>query len=206
MEEVKGKGVRRSKAKSIGMTMERKEIERKRRQHMKGLCLKLASLIPKQHYSSADTMTQLSSLDEAASYIKKLKDRVDELRQKKNSAQAMASSREVGGASKMRDRTMLSELEVEEEAGEALSASVPVVEVRHHDDSSMDVVLICNAKRPLKFHEVITVLEEEGAEIINANYSVGDDKIFYTIHSRAFSSRIGIEVSRVYERLRALVR
>ena len=32
--------------------LERKEIERKRRQHMKSLCVKLASLIPKEHYSS----------------------------------------------------------------------------------------------------------------------------------------------------------
>jgi len=31
--------------------VERKEIERKRRQHMKSLCLKLASLIPKEHFS-----------------------------------------------------------------------------------------------------------------------------------------------------------
>jgi hypothetical protein len=32
--------------------VERKEIERRRRQQMKSLCAKLASLIPKEHYSS----------------------------------------------------------------------------------------------------------------------------------------------------------
>lgn len=32
--------------------MERKEVERNRRQHMKSLCAKLASLIPKEHCSS----------------------------------------------------------------------------------------------------------------------------------------------------------
>lgn len=209
MEEVKGnkgKGVRRSRAKSTGgMTAaaERKEIERERRQHMKGLCLKLASLIPKENYSSTDTMTQLDSLDEAASYIKKLKDRVDELQQQKSSAQAIASLRSgVGQSSKM---GVFSELEVEK-AGERLSASVPVVQVRHHDDSSMDVVLLCSAKRPIKFHEVITILEEEGAEVVNANYSISGDKVFYTIHCRAFSSRIGIEVSRVSERLSILMK
>jgi hypothetical protein len=35
--------------------VERKEIERKRRQHMKSLCLKLASLIPKEHCSKVPT-------------------------------------------------------------------------------------------------------------------------------------------------------
>jgi uncharacterized membrane protein YebE (DUF533 family) len=37
---------------SAAKTVARKEIERKRRQHMKSLCVKLASLIPKEHYSS----------------------------------------------------------------------------------------------------------------------------------------------------------
>jgi hypothetical protein len=35
--------------------VERKEIERKRRQHMKSLCLKLASLVPKEHCSKVPT-------------------------------------------------------------------------------------------------------------------------------------------------------
>jgi len=37
--------------------VERKEIERNRRQHMKSLCLKLASLIPKQHSSKVPHAT-----------------------------------------------------------------------------------------------------------------------------------------------------
>jgi len=39
-------------------------------------------------------------------------------------------------------------------------------------------------ERPFKLHEVVTVLEEEGAEIINANLSVVGRKIFHTIHCR----------------------
>jgi hypothetical protein len=63
------------------------------------------------------------------------------------------------------------------------------VDVRQHDDSSMDVVLICNVDRTIKLHEVITVLEEEGAEIVNANHSVAGLKIFYSIHSRVRTYR-----------------
>ncbi|CAO2204961.1 unnamed protein product [Urochloa humidicola] len=185
--------------------VERKEIERKRRQHMKSLCAKLASLIPKEHYSSKDTMTQQASLDEAAEYIKKLKERVDELQQKRSSAQLLAGMRGGGGAS-ISTATTTSGGGSEEADDEAMAAPPPVVEVRHHHDgSSLDVVLVSSVARPFKLHEVVTVLEEEGAEIINANFSVAGRKIFYTIHSRAFSSRIGIEVSRVSERLRALV-
>jgi len=189
--------------------VERKEIERKRRQQMKSLCAKLASLIPKEDYSR-DAMTQLGSLDEAAAYIKKLKERVDELQQKRSSAQLMAAGTSGGGGGSVASTSTAtaaasggarSEEDAAEEAAEA-----PVVEVvHHHDGSSLDVVLISSVERPFKLHEVVTVLEEEGAEIINANLSVVGRKIFHTIHCRAFSPRIGIEVSRVSERLRELV-
>lgn len=216
MEVLKGKGKpaarggRRSRTNS-GITtaamVERKEVERERRQHMKQLFAKLASLIPKENYSSTDTMTQLGSLDEAAKYIKNLKERVDELRQRKSSALAMATLRGTGGVSMPTTTTTSSgagSMELEDEkAREALGP--PLVEVRQHDDSSLDVVLVSSLERPINLHEVIIVLEEEGAEIVNANHSIVGLKIFYTIHSQAFSSRIGIEVSRVSQRLRAIV-
>ncbi|KAL6626573.1 hypothetical protein ACP70R_030299 [Stipagrostis hirtigluma subsp. patula] len=192
-----------------GTTMtavERKEIERKRRQHMKSLCVRLASLIPKDHYSSKDTMTQLGSLDEAAAYIKKLKERVDELQQRRSSAQLVAGMRGDGASTSAITTTTGGGTVSAEAAAAEEVAEAPVVEVRHHPDgSSLDVVLISSVERPVKLHEVITVMEEEGAEILNANFSAVGRKIFYTINSRAFSPRIGIEVSRVSERLRALV-
>ena len=43
-------------------TAERKEVERERRQHMKQLCAKLASLIPRENYSSTVRMLHLSPL------------------------------------------------------------------------------------------------------------------------------------------------
>jgi hypothetical protein len=38
---------------SVAVT--RKELERRRRQNMKNLCVKLASLIPREHYSTVST-------------------------------------------------------------------------------------------------------------------------------------------------------
>uniref|UniRef100_A0ACD5TS63 Uncharacterized protein n=1 Tax=Avena sativa TaxID=4498 RepID=A0ACD5TS63_AVESA len=199
-----GKRSKTSSRTTTAATVERKEVERERRQHMKQLCAKLSSLIPKENYSSTDTMTQFGSLDEAVKYIQKLKESVNELRQRRNLLQAMAPLRGNGGVSMSTNTTTNGDARSSDlEGGKGVSALV--VEVRQHDDSSMDVVLICNANRPVKLHEVITILEEEGAEIVNANHSVAGLKIFHSIHSRAFSSRIGIDVSRVSERLRALV-
>ncbi|KAM3345584.1 hypothetical protein ACQJBY_020213 [Aegilops geniculata] len=186
--------------------VEKKDSEKERRQRMKALCDKLASLIPKEHNPHADTMTQLGSLDVAASYIKKLKERVEELQHKKAAAQAAATLRGVSGIS-MAITTSSGAGSLE--GVKHLEASAPVVEVRQPDDSSMEVRLICNTEKLIKLHEVITILEEEGADIINANHSVVGHKIFYTIYSRirinAFSTRIGIDVSRISERLGALV-
>ncbi|KAF8657066.1 hypothetical protein HU200_060404 [Digitaria exilis] len=175
--------------------VERKEIERKRRQHMKSLCAKLASLIPKEHCSRVqDAMTQLGSLDVAASYIKKLKERVDELEEKRSSAQLLMAAATRGGSgsastSAATTTTSGGARSSEEAAVEAMEE--PVVEVlQHHDGSSLDVVLISSVERPFKLHEVVTVLEEEGAEIINANLSAAGRKIFHTIHCRVRHSSL----------------
>jgi hypothetical protein len=125
-----------------------------------------------------DTVTQLDHLDNAAAYIKQLKGRIEELKQRKGGCHGQATA--AGGV------------------------RVPVIEVRYQD-GTLEVVLVSEAGRPFKLHEVITVLEQEGAEVVSASFSVVGDKIFYTIHSQAISTRIGLEASRVSERLQALL-
>ncbi|WOK98513.1 hypothetical protein Cni_G07225 [Canna indica] len=53
--------------------------------------------------------------------------------------------------------------------------------------------------------EVISVLEEEGAEIVNASFKSLGDMSFHTIHCQAISPRIGVDSSRVHARLKGLV-
>jgi hypothetical protein len=175
---------------SGGCKMERKDVEKNRRLHMKGLCLKLSSLIPPsaaKHASllssapvpcsnpNKDTATQLDHLDNAAAYIKQLKERVEELKQQRKGGCAQGSG-----------------------------VRMPVIEVRYQD-GTLEVVLVSEAGRPFKLHEVITVLEQEGAEVVSASFSAVGDKIFYTIHSQAICSRIGLEATRISERLQDLL-
>ncbi|CAO2174302.1 unnamed protein product [Urochloa humidicola] len=182
-----------------GCKLERKDVEKNRRLHMKGLCLKLSSLIPPaaRHASllseaaasasnpDKDTVTQLDQLDSAAAYIKQLKDRIEALKRRKE-----------GGGSGGKGSAA--------PAAGAGGVRMPVVEVRYQD-GTLDVVLISEAGRPFKLHEVITALEEEGAEVVSASFSVVGDKIFYTIHSQAISPRIGLDAARVSERLQDLL-
>ncbi|BAB78624.1 unknown protein [Oryza sativa Japonica Group] len=188
---------------SSSSKMERKDVEKNRRLHMKGLCLKLSSLIPAaaprrhhHHYSTSssssppsstkEAVTQLDHLEQAAAYIKQLKGRIDELKKRKQQAAALTTSTSNGGGGGM-----------------------PVVEVRCQD-GTLDVVVVSEAireerERAVRLHEVIGVLEEEGAEVVNASFSVVGDKIFYTLHSQALCSRIGLDASRVSHRLRNLL-
>lgn len=44
--------------------------------------------------------------------------------------------------------------------------------------------MISDLNKRFMFHEVINVIEEEGAEVVNANFSIVGDKIYHTIHSQ----------------------
>lgn len=183
--------------------MERKDVEKNRRLHMKGLCLKLSSLVPASHHhhntsfnsssppssNSKDAATQLDQLDSAAAYIKQLKSRIDELRRRK---QSRAGNGGGGGSSSSSGN------------GKGNGEMLPVVEVRQQENAAVDVALVSEAGKPFKLHEVIAVLEQEGAEVVSASFSAVADKIFYTIHSQALCPRIGLDAARVAHRLRAL--
>ncbi|KAM3198681.1 hypothetical protein ACQJBY_073698 [Aegilops geniculata] len=189
---------------ACGSKMERKDVEKNRRLHMKGLCLKLSSLLPAssdhhlRHYSASppssnkDAATQLDQLDSAAAYIKQLRGRIDDLKRRK---QAVVSG--TAGCS--------SSVSAGDYKGAAASAAtaLPVIEVRHQD-GTLDVALASEAGRPFRLHEVIAVLEQGGAEVVSASFSVVGDKIFYTVHSQALCPRIGVEAGRVAHRLRGL--
>ncbi|KAM0927408.1 hypothetical protein ACQ4PT_002859 [Festuca glaucescens] len=187
--------------------MERKDVEKNRRLHMKGLCLKLSSLVPAtsthhiRHYHSSNTssqsnnnkdaITQLDQLDSAAAYIKQLKGRIDELKRRKQGGAVGGGCSSSASGNKASSTTT------------SATASLPVIEVRHQD-STLDVALVSEAGKPFKLHEVIAVLEQEGAEVVSASFSVVEDKIFYTLHSQALCPRIGLEADRVTHRLHGL--
>ncbi|XP_074561815.1 transcription factor bHLH162-like [Curcuma longa] len=154
--------------------VERKTVEKNRRIHMKTLCFKLSSIIPKEHRTIHKTvLTQQDCFDEAASYILKLGENIEKLKQRKQ----MQSKRSVGQE---------------------------VVEVRH-EDLNLEVVVVSGVRKRFMFHELIKVLEDEGAEIVSASIVAVGDKIFHTIHSQAISSRIGLEPTIVSRRLKELV-
>ncbi|KAG5223062.1 transcription factor bHLH [Salix suchowensis] len=156
-------------------SLDRKTVERNRRIHMKGLCLKLASLLPHPHVCkpSKDMLSQQDQLELAACYIKQLRERVEGLQRAKEE-QATTAPRTSSSA-----MTSL-----------MIGLSLPVVELRDFG-SSIEVVLISGLNKNFMFYEVINVLGEEGAEVVSASYSTVGDKVFHTIHAQVFQSWCG---------------
>ena len=142
-------------------------------------------------------MTQLDQLDSAAAYIKQLKERIEALKQRKAGGPGPAAGCAAAAAAAQASG-------VSSGGGGGGGVRMPVIEVRYQD-GTLDVVLISDAGRPFKLHQVITVLEQEGAEVVSASFSVIGDKIFYTIHSQALSPRIGLDAARVSQRLHDLL-
>ncbi|XP_057419500.1 transcription factor bHLH162-like [Lotus japonicus] len=168
--------------------LDRKTIEKNRRIHMKALCFKLMSSIPASKYlkPTKDMLAQQDQLDLAAGYIKHMREKIDKLKGKKEQAMSMMSS------SRSNDGFF------------NISTKLPLLEIRDLG-SAIEVMLITGLNKNFMLYQVICVLEEEGVEVVTANFSTISDKIFYTIHAKVKISRLGVEPTRVYQRLQELI-
>ncbi|XP_024044822.1 transcription factor bHLH162 isoform X1 [Citrus clementina] len=193
---------------------ERKNIEKNRRDHMKSLCFKLFSLVPSHHFRASKSLlscklleappttpssnpaencssmlSQEDRLDLACCHIKQLRERIDKLKRMKE--QAMKSIKPNSNNNIM-DET------------NNICSNLPVVELRDLG-YSIEVVLISGVQRNFMLYEVISILEEEGAQVVSASFSTIGDKIFHTVRAQAKISRLGVETSIACQRLHDLV-
>ncbi|KAJ0987225.1 hypothetical protein J5N97_005581 [Dioscorea zingiberensis] len=125
--------------------LERKIIEKNRRILMKDLLFQLSSIIPNTQYHN-ESGQQGVLLDEATTYIKKLKERVETLElQKKHRTNYMNNGK------------------------------VTIFQVRCLDACMDIVIMIRLMNKSFKLGEVMCILEEEGAEVVHANFSNMED-------------------------------
>ncbi|KAK3406694.1 transcription factor bHLH162 [Eucalyptus grandis] len=176
------------------MRPERKTVEKNRRIRMKILCSKLASLIPQHHITtSKELLSQQDQLDQAASYIKQLKENIDGLKLRKEQAVLQSEGMDTSCS-----------LTSSDDQENKLGFVLPVFELRDHG-LGLEVILISGRRRNFMLYEVISILEEEGAEVVSASFSVIGDKIFHTLHAQVRLCRVGVETARVYKRLKELI-
>ncbi|KAL2243957.1 UNVERIFIED_CONTAM: Transcription factor [Sesamum indicum] len=116
-----------------------------------------------------ENLTQQDQLEQAASYIQQLSARVEEMRRRK--AQALAAAAAAANASTKRGPPSTSRL------------VSPVLKFRVFGQS-LEVVLISGLTRNFSLHKVVSILEDEGAEVNTVNLSTIGDKVFHTIHAQ----------------------
>ncbi|WJZ96399.1 hypothetical protein VitviT2T_015089 [Vitis vinifera] len=163
---------------------DRKTIERNRRNHMKSLYSKLNSLVP--HQTSREAITLPDQLDEAANYIKRLQEKLEKMKERKDNLMGFE-----------RPNTSPN-------SGAMVGLKPPQIDI-HEKGSALEVVLITGLDFQFMFNETIRVLHEEGAEIVNASFSVVDDTVFHTIHAQVEGPVLGHGAARISERLKKFV-
>ena len=106
-------------------------------------------------------------LGEATNYIKKMQIKLEKLKERRDFTNGTRLSSDTDTAS----------------AGLRL----PHIDIQERG-SALEVVLITKSDCQFMFTETIRLLHEEGAEVVNASFSVLDETIFHTVHSKVTTS------------------
>ncbi|KAL6006958.1 hypothetical protein ACLOJK_032454 [Asimina triloba] len=144
--------------------LERKTIEKNRRILMKSLCSKLASLLPS--YNPKVELSQQDQVCLATDYIKELKLRVEELMTKRELAKGTG---------------------VFEDTRTGENGKLPMVEVKDQGPT-LEVVVIVGSDRRVKTCDIMSILVDEGIEVMNCSFSCIADTCIYSIYSKVITA------------------
>ncbi|XP_044494685.1 uncharacterized protein LOC123217659 [Mangifera indica] len=158
--------------------LQRNMKERIRRKHMKDLLSELAFVTLLQ--SSKVSATQL--LEHATNHIKQLQERVEERR---------------------RQRALLLKESIADENKKPSGSRLPSLNIKC-SDLSLEIDLICGLEKNFMLHDIFSILQEEGAEVVSSTQYNAGDRMIYIIKSQAISPRIGVETTRIRQRIKDL--
>ncbi|KAI4371054.1 hypothetical protein MLD38_019330 [Melastoma candidum] len=148
---------------SLPSRPDRKTMEKNRRNQMKALISDLNAIVqrpnsPGQSSAGNGVVPMPDQLEGATRYIQGLQIRIERLKKKKQSLLIQRDPDTRGRVS-----------------------MAPKVEIQRMG-TSLEVTLITSSDSQLMFKETLRVLEEEGAEILNATYSSSGGTILHSIH------------------------
>ncbi|MED6154982.1 hypothetical protein PIB30_001124 [Stylosanthes scabra] len=157
---------------SSSTKVERKIIERNRREQMKNLCFKLSSLLP--NFNPKETLPRVERIEEAVIYIKTLESRVKIAKEKKESL--------LNKGMKKRCHGLGSSSAFDDEI-QGITLKPPTIEI-HELGSMLEIVLMTSAfDNQFIFKEIICILLEENIEVLSANSSLNGDSMIHVVHA-----------------------
>ncbi|KAM1078286.1 hypothetical protein FF1_025432 [Malus domestica] len=166
---------------SSSTKVERRVVEKNRRNRMKLLYSNLYSLLPKQTFK--EPLSQTDQIDEAINYIKSQESKLQKLKEKKESLM------------RTRKRSYATAcVNVE-------SAKAPHIKI-HEIDSTLEVVLISGLENhQFIFYDIIRLLDEEHANVVHANFSTLGDSTFHIVRAEIGKSMSEFGAARITEKL-----
>ncbi|XP_058773899.1 transcription factor bHLH162-like [Vicia villosa] len=171
---------------SFSTKVERKVVEKNRRNKMKILFSHLNSLCP--NYNSKEALPLPDQLDDAINYIKSLETNLKLGKEKKE--RLMRNKRSRSGCLNS--------------SGGNGSIKSPKIEI-HENGSSLQVIVTCGVDEQFIFYEIIRILHEEYVEVISANSSLVGDSVIHVVHAENPQSLFQFGATKVGERLKRYV-
>ncbi|KAL4012490.1 hypothetical protein IC575_029593 [Cucumis melo] len=139
-------------------------------------------------FVSQELISQQNQICHVIAYINELKERVENLEKRKQALRLQTHSSHI-----------------HDQANNNNDVTLPIIEINDLGNDIVHIMLISSVNRSFMLHQIISVIEEEGGQVVNAGLSTIGNKVFHSLHIEAKISRIGIETSRVKRRLVNLV-
>ncbi|MED6189202.1 hypothetical protein PIB30_093570 [Stylosanthes scabra] len=159
---------------SSSTKVERKIIERNRREQMKNLCFKLSSLLP--NFNPKEIFPRVEQIEEAVIYIKTLESRVKIAKEKKESL--------LNKGMKKRCHGLGSSSAFDDDEIQGITLKAPTIEI-HELGSMLEIVLMTSGfDNQFIFKEIIRILLEENIEVLSANSSLNGDSMIHVLHAQ----------------------
>ncbi|XP_054817141.1 transcription factor bHLH162-like [Prosopis cineraria] len=168
--------------------IERRLIEKNRRNQMKILYAKLNSLLP--NFNPKQMIPLPDQIDEAINYIKSLEAKVKMAQEKKE--RFMGKKRSHACCSSGSFETI------------KRSLNSPQIQI-HEMGSSLEVVLINGLDNQFTFYEIIRILHEEEVEVVSASSSLAGDSMLNIVHAQIQPSLYEFGATKISERLKRFV-
>uniref|UniRef100_A0A6V7QR52 BHLH domain-containing protein n=1 Tax=Ananas comosus var. bracteatus TaxID=296719 RepID=A0A6V7QR52_ANACO len=131
--------------------LERKTVEKKRREQMKALYAKLDSLLPSSTSSrEGATLPRPDRLSEAANYIKGMQEKLERMKERKR------------------------QLMTRNEAAD--NSKLPKIEVQNRGSNLYMIQIVSSPDDRAMFYEAVRAVEEEGGEVLNASSRLRTEK------------------------------
>ncbi|XP_011021492.1 PREDICTED: transcription factor bHLH118-like [Populus euphratica] len=71
--------------------------------------------------------------------------------------------------------------------------------------SALEIVFTCGLDNQFLFYEIISILHEEGVEVVSANSQALGDSFFHVVHAQMKESAVGLGAARVTGRVNRLI-